>query len=162
MRGSAALDDALRALTPRSLLFCSLPTLVILECVLVYMEADAAAALLSWAARTFQTAAVLVYDPSRPNDAFGKQMQLNLAARGCPFRSIGAAADPQAHAARLRACGWSRTAAADMNAVYVHLLEPRARAAAEQREMLDELEEWRLMLAHYVLALGVNDPQARG
>lgn len=135
------------------------PTLVVLECVLAYLEAEEATAVLAWAARTFPTAAVVTYDPTRPDDAFGRQMLVNLNARGCPFRSIAAVSDPERHAARLRQCGWARAECCDMNAVYRHLLDPHSRRAAEQLEMLDELEEWTLMLAHYALALGVNEGQ---
>ena len=145
-------------LSPRPLLAPrSLPTFILLECVLVYMQAEKASQLLAWAARSFPSAAVLVYDPTRPHDAFGLQMQKNLRARGCPFLSIASVADPEAHAHRLLACGWGRAEAADMRSVYRRLLEPRARAQAERAEMLDEVEEWHLMLAHYALALGVND-----
>jgi tRNA wybutosine-synthesizing protein 4 len=99
----------------------------------------------------------VTYDPIKPDDAFGRQMLMNLEARGCPFRSLAAARDADATAERLRACGWHRAQCRDMNHVYSRVLEPQARRAAERVEMLDELEEWHLMLAHYALAVGVND-----
>jgi tRNA wybutosine-synthesizing protein 4 len=145
----------------RSLSLCSIPTLVLLECVLVYMEPHQAAELLRWAAAALPTAAVLIYDPTRPHDAFGQQMLLNLAARGCPLVGIAGGAEPAAHAARLRSAGWARAAAADMDEVYRRFLEPGPRAAAERREMLDEIEEWTLIQRHYALALGVNDAAVR-
>ena len=48
-------------------------------------------------------AAVLAYDVVSPDDPFGRQMQANLAARGCPMRGVRAAPDPPAQAERLRA-----------------------------------------------------------
>ena len=134
---------------------------MLLECVLVYMEPPQAVELLRWAAQALPTAAVVVYDPTRPDDAFGQQMQLILAARGCPLVGIAGGADPAAHAARLRAAGWARAAAADMDQVYRRFLDPAPRAAAERREMLDEVEEWTLIQRHYALALGVNDAAVR-
>jgi len=134
-----------------------LPTLLLLECVLVYMEEGCAEQLLRWAADAFPTSAVLVYDPTRPDDAFGRQMLLNLRARGAPFLGIAGGASPAAHAARLRAAGWRRAACADMERVQARLIDPGQLAAAERREPLDELEEWRLFQRHYVLALGVSD-----
>jgi tRNA wybutosine-synthesizing protein 4 len=134
---------------------------VVLECVLVYMDAPQAAALLASLAASLPTSAVIVYDPTRPDDAFGRQMQLNVAARGCPLRGIGGGATPGAHAARLRAAGWAVAAAADMHDVYRCFLEGPPRAAAERRELLDELEEWTLIQRHYALALGVNDAAVR-
>ena len=127
----------------------------------MYMEPPQAAALLAWAARAFATAAVVVYDPTRPDDAFGKQMLLNLAARGCPLRGIGGAPDPEGAAARLRAAGWRLAAAADMHEVHRRFLAPAERAAAERREPLDELEEWVLIQRHYALALGINGDAVR-
>ena len=127
----------------------------------MYMEPPQAAALLSWAAAAFPTAAVVVYDPTRPEDAFGQQMLLNLSARGCPLRGISGGASPAAHAARLRAAGWASSSCADMHDVYGRFLEPLARARAERREMLDELEEWVLIQRHYALALGINDAAVR-
>lgn len=158
LRNTAELDEAIAAAgmdTQR-------PTLVILECVLAYLEANEAAAVLAWAARKFPTGAVITYDPTRPHDAFGRQMLVNLQARGCPFRSIAAAADPEQHAARLRQCGWARAECCDMNTVYRGVLDPHSRRAAERLELLDEVEEWHLMLAHYVLALGVSEPGPDG
>jgi hypothetical protein len=125
------------------------------------MDAAQADALLSCLARALPTSAVVVYDPTRPDDAFGRQMQLNVAARGCPLRGIGGGATPGAHAARLRAAGWAVAAAADMHDVYRCFLEGPPRAAAERRELLDELEEWTLIQRHYALALGVSDAAVR-
>jgi len=133
------------------------PTFILLECVLVYMEPDQAAALLAWAAAAFPTAAVLVYDPTRPDDPFGTQMRLNLAARGCPLRGIASGATPAAHAARLLTAGWQRSEAADMLEVYERVIPQALRARAERCEWLDEVEEWVLIQRHYALALGVND-----
>ena len=134
-------------------------TLILLECVLAYLDPQDAASLLAWASRTFPSACVVTYDPTRPNDAFGRQMLLNLQARGCPFRSISAAPDPEHLVARLHACGWARAECADMNDVYTRVLEPASRRAAERLELLDEVEEWHLILGHYALAVGVNDAQ---
>lgn len=138
------------------------PTLVLLECVLVYLEPESAAGLLGWAARAFPTSCVLSYDPTRPDDAFGRQMMLNLRARGTPFRGIGSAATPAAAAARLVAAGWERASGADMAAVSARLLDPSALRNAERVEMLDEIEEWTLFQRHYALALGVSEGGAAG
>lgn len=42
--------------------YCSLPTYILSECVLVYMEPRDSSALLAWAARMFSTAAVVIYE----------------------------------------------------------------------------------------------------
>jgi O-methyltransferase involved in polyketide biosynthesis len=135
---------------------------VLLECVCVYLQRDASEALLAWAAGAFATSAVVLYDPTRPDDAFGRQMLLNLRARGAPFVGITEGASPRAHAARLRRAGWERASCADMAAVSRRLLRPEALARACAREPLDELEEWHLFQAHYAIALGVSDSASGG
>lgn len=59
----------------------SIPTLLVAECVLVYMDADASRALVQWAAKTFTSSpatAFVLYDMIRPYDSFGKVMRANL------------------------------------------------------------------------------------
>lgn len=47
------------------------PTLVLAECVLVYMEPDEGAALVRFLGETLDDAAMVVYDMVNANDAFG-------------------------------------------------------------------------------------------
>lgn len=136
------------------------PTLVLLECVLSYLEPAEGDALFAWAASSFDASVVVVYDPIRPDTPFGQQMMRNVGARGCPLRGVAAAPTPEAAAARLAAAGWRRTEAADMGAAYERLVPAGERARAEAVEGLDEVEEWRLIQAHYALSLGVNDDGA--
>lgn len=123
----------------------------------MYCEPAPAAAVLRWAAEAFPLAAIITYDPMRPTDPFGQQMLANLEARGVPLRSIGAAPDQAAHVARLLSAGWGRAEAVDMDNAYRTLLDTADRRRIERLEFLDELEEFRLLLQHYVLALGVNE-----
>ena len=94
------------------------PTFVLAECVLVYMEPGESSALVRWLAARLPTAALAVYEQIRPEDAFGRQMLLNLAARGCPLRGIAGTPSLAAHAARLRDCGWQRAEARSMDDIY--------------------------------------------
>lgn len=59
-----------------------LPTLVLAECVLVYMEPQHSAELLRSLGRLLPTAACVVYEQIRPHDAFGQQMLRNLQVSG--------------------------------------------------------------------------------
>ncbi|CAI7842354.1 unnamed protein product [Closterium sp. NIES-54] len=65
-------------------------TLLLCECVLIYMDAPSSHRLVAWAAEKFGTAAFVVYEQIRPDDAFGQQMIQNLEARGCPLLGIRA------------------------------------------------------------------------
>lgn len=62
----------------------SLPTLLLAECVLVYLPVETTEVLLSWMAKTFSTVAAVSYDPFGLNDNFGKVMLRNLAASSSP------------------------------------------------------------------------------
>lgn len=92
------------------------PTLVLAECVLVYLEPAQSAAVLDWAASQLHTAALAVYEQIKPDDAFGRQMLLNLEARGCPLLAI--CRDLREQAARLLQAGWQRAEAEDMGVIY--------------------------------------------
>ena len=157
LRDVPSLDAAVRAagFDP------TLPTLVFSECCLVYLPTAAAAAVVRWAAEACSSSpasAYALYDPMRPDDAFGRQMLLNLEARGCPLLGIRGGADPDGHVARFRACGWTRAGCVDMNDAHAAAAraDPEGTRRAERTEMLDELEEWRLIQAHYCVAWGTS------
>ena len=160
------------------------PTLFVSECVLVYLPPEAGDEVLRDAFEMLSgvgkggeggeektsgvgggaEGAVIIYDPCKPETAFGIQMAANLRARGCELPGIGAAADPSAAAARLQRLGWeisggcssSPAAAADLGTVWDRLLPQRTRAHASRIEQLDELEEFNLIMEHYFLAVGVK------
>jgi len=212
LRDVAALDAALAVagLDPK------LPTLFIAECVLVYLEPAAAAALLAWAAAgNFDggqggggeqggelggepgsgdaargPAFFAAFDMVRPDDAFGAVMRRNLAARGIVLHGMEAFPDLASQGPRFAECGgggggggvgWSGgVAAADMLSVYsggvsgataagrgcdaaaAPVLDQAEVARVERLEMLDELEEWRMLMSHYCLVLAANShPAAR-
>jgi tRNA wybutosine-synthesizing protein 4 len=57
------------------------PTYVLCECVLVYMEPEHSAALVRWFGERCPRAVGVVYEQINPDDAFGRQMVLNLQVR---------------------------------------------------------------------------------
>ncbi|XP_038683595.1 leucine carboxyl methyltransferase 1 homolog [Tripterygium wilfordii] len=56
----------------------SLPTFIIAECVLIYLDPDSSRAIVGWASKTFSTAIFFLYEQIHPDDAFGQQMIRNL------------------------------------------------------------------------------------
>ncbi|RDX98781.1 tRNA wybutosine-synthesizing protein 4, partial [Mucuna pruriens] len=56
----------------------SLPTFIIAECVLIYLDPDSTRAIVGWASETFSTAIFFLYEQIHPDDAFGQQMIRNL------------------------------------------------------------------------------------
>ncbi|KAG8467094.1 hypothetical protein KFE25_000410 [Diacronema lutheri] len=145
--------DSLRAALLEARFDPRLPTLVLIECVLVYMAPDAGSALLRFLAGYLSDAACLAYEMIRPDDAFGRQMRANLEARGLRIPGIDGCTDTRAHEARFAQCGWSGCRAVDMLHWYEHVLPRAERQRVERVEWLDELEEWKLLLSHYCFVL---------
>ncbi|GKA43084.1 tRNA wybutosine-synthesizing protein 4, partial [Tanacetum coccineum] len=56
----------------------SLPTFIIAECVLIYIDPDSSRAVVEWASKTFSTSIFFLYEQILPHDAFGQQMIRNL------------------------------------------------------------------------------------
>lgn len=62
----------------------SLPTLVLTECLLIYMKKEDSQQVLQWIASTFTgDLAIANYEMINPDDKFGKMMVENLENRGC-------------------------------------------------------------------------------
>lgn len=133
----------------------SLPTFVLLECVLVYMDSKNAFNILEWLAQPLQTAACVIYDPINPNDAFGKQMMVNLQSRGSPL--LGILPSKEAQIERLLQSGWTTAQSMQMSDVYRTSIPIEERRRTERLEIFDEFEEWNLIQQHYCIALGLKD-----
>lgn len=133
------------------------PTLVVAECVLVYMTPSESFPLVAALGALLKNAVFAVYEQIKPDDAFGRQMLHNLRERGCPLRGIVATPDLESQKNRFLKGGWSRAVAHDMATIYQCHIDPEERIRAERRQIFDELEEWNLMQEHYCIALGIND-----
>ncbi|KAK3234944.1 hypothetical protein CYMTET_54823 [Cymbomonas tetramitiformis] len=152
------LDACIKALS-RANYDPSLPTLVLAECVLVYLPSDGSQALLQWAAKEFSQAAIVIYEMINAHDAFGEQMIINLEMRGCPLLGLAGTPDLEAQRSRLTSAGWKRSEGCDMRTIYENCLDPVDVRRISRLELFDEFEEWNLIMAHYCIAYGVNDPQ---
>ncbi|ORY79389.1 S-adenosyl-L-methionine-dependent methyltransferase [Protomyces lactucae-debilis] len=137
----------------------SLPTLIISEVCLIYMDLEKADRVLSWTKR-FTSAGVVLYEPIGGNDAFGKMMVKNLASRGLQLKTLEQYATLALQQERLlHVGGMTHAQASDMNALERDLpQEERERIA--KLEMFDEVEEWKMLAAHYCFAIGWRGPSA--
>lgn len=127
-----------------------LPTLLITECVLVYMTPEQSASLIRWAANSFESAMFINYEQVNMNDRFGQIMIENLRRRHCDLAGVETCKSLESQKERLLLNGWETALAMDMMELYNRL--PRAEVRRiESLEFLDEMELLEQLMQHYCL-----------
>lgn len=142
-----------------------LPTLLLSECCLCYLPPQTTSAILGYFVSAIPTAslALILYEPIRPYDSFGKTMLANLASRGIELQTVKRFYSLQAQRLRLKTAGLvSGQGAADVEQIYYgdEWVGERERDRVERLEWLDEVEEWKLLASHYCVAWGWRDGDA--
>ncbi|RKP02532.1 hypothetical protein CXG81DRAFT_10697 [Caulochytrium protostelioides] len=128
------------------------PTVYLSECVLVYMDAADANAILDWVTANAGTrAAFVVYEQIRPHDAFGQQMLANLQQRHLALPGLLGCDDLAAQQARFAERGWATVEALDMRQAWERLVPAEEKARVAKLEIFDEVEEWHLLMEHYAI-----------
>ncbi|KAK3724448.1 carboxy methyl transferase for protein phosphatase 2A [Vermiconidia calcicola] len=135
-----------------------LPTLLISECCLCYLPPDAAASVLQYfTMHVKDSLALILYEPIRPFDAFGKTMVSNLASRGIHLQTLKRYSSLEAQRHRLRLAGFDTgQGARDVYQLWEsnEWTSQAERDRVERLEWLDEIEEWKLLASHYCVAWG--------
>lgn len=147
----------------------TLPTLLLSECCLVYLSPDEAAGVVRYFTHTLFAAseksealALIVYEPIRPDDAFGRTMVANLGARGIQLQTLHRYASLGAQRSRFREQGFDGgQAAADVDFLWERWVTEAEKERVAGLEMLDEIEEWKLLAQHYCIAWGWREGNAR-
>ena len=147
----------------------SIPTIFVMECVIMYLPDKASWNLLRYLAGNGAEAnssfvAIAMYDPIPSNDRFGQVMLGNLQKRGITGQkhqdgvlSLEKTRTLSDHLAKLTKSGFDVAVGCNMMDAYDHgivSIDDRRRAA--RCEMLDELEEFILLMRHYCLCVGVH------
>lgn len=137
----------------------SLPTLLISECCLIYLSPHDADAVVDYFAKTIfpdtTPLGMVIYEPVRPNDPFGKTMVSNLAARGIQLQTLHKYSSLAAQRQRLREHGFADgQGAADIDFIWDQWVSTSEKERVATLEMLDEIEEWKLLAQHYCVAWG--------
>ncbi|KAL2823139.1 leucine carboxyl methyltransferase 1 [Aspergillus granulosus] len=140
----------------------TLPTLILSECCLVYLSPEEAAGVVRYFTQTLfarsdksETLALVLYEPIRPDDAFGRTMVANLATRGIQLQTLHEYASLEAQRGRLRQQGFDGgQAAADVDFLWERWVSEEEKERVAGLEMLDEMEEWKLLAQHYCVAWG--------
>jgi [phosphatase 2A protein]-leucine-carboxy methyltransferase len=144
-----------------------LPTLLISECCLIYLSPDHAEAVLAHFTQLFSSLvplAIVIYEPIRPNDSFGRTMVSNLTARGIVLQTLEKFADLKEQEGRLREHGFrpsneesggsSGAEAADIEFIWRTWVDEKEKERVESLEWMDEVEEFVLLARHYCVAWG--------
>lgn len=160
------IQDTPTALTTALVERCGLdpkaPTLIITECVQMYLPVHAVDALLKsfLSNPIFKDVGLCSYEPILQSDAFGHVMETNL--RKAHLLTEDAACVlvqrrtiPELSKA-FQLAGAVQGVACNMNTAYESVLIKSQRERARTCEFLDELEEWNLIMKHYCLIVATN------
>ncbi|KAI8646395.1 leucine carboxyl methyltransferase 2-like protein [Parasitella parasitica] len=133
-----------------------LPTLFLSECVFIYISPEDSNVILKWITDQMKNAMFVLYEQIKPDDAFGKMMIRNLKSRNIELKGIQAYPDLIHQEKRFKDLGWHNVNAVDINAIHDKYLDRSELKRMSKLEILDELEEWRLLSAHYCIAWAVR------
>lgn len=156
----------LRAITPTTPLLQgmdpSLPTLVISECCLCYLQPQDSDQVLEWLSSNFRNGlGIAVYEPIGGNDSFGKVMIENLASRGISLPTLKKFPTLESQVQRLVDKNFTQNdglaAASDIWSIYEDWIPAQEKTRISKLEVLDELEELTILLQHYCISWAVTD-----
>ncbi|TPX62163.1 hypothetical protein PhCBS80983_g00721 [Powellomyces hirtus] len=134
------------------------PTLFLSECVLIYLAPSVSESILRAASSIITSGMFVVYEQINPHDAFGQTMLQNLRMRGIELLGWDKWPDIEAQKRRFRENGWSVAKAGDLNEYWDGLPQVEKDRIAKL-EIFDEIEEWRLLSAHYCVSWGIKSAQ---
>ncbi|KAF9464970.1 S-adenosyl-L-methionine-dependent methyltransferase [Collybia nuda] len=147
--------------TTGSLLSVNLPTLLLFECVLVYMSPSASSALLRWFVKYFSSSTEqsvlgsVVYEMFGLGDAFGRVMVNNLRARRISLPGVEPYPNIQSLPSRFLDAGFTTGFGLNLREIREGYIDPAELKRISTLEMLDEVEELELLLEHYAISWGV-------
>lgn len=153
---------ALPALDSIPGLRADVPTLLISECCLCYLEPSAASDVMSWFTARIPALGIVLYEPINPSDAFGQVMVGNLAARGIVMPTVQVYKTLEDQIARLREKGFWKGGGAGgggaeaetVERIWQMWIEDGERERVDGLEGLDEVEEWQMLARHYAVVWG--------
>ena len=146
----------------------NLPTLILVECVFMYLPTHPHTKnLLQALVTTFSSGGcwMAMYEPILQDDAFGKMMEQNLVLKAQVATSESGLLQLTTLAQQLhflvQEVGFARAVGCDMNQAYQSIVTPEQRKTANQAEFLDEMEEWTLIMKHYCFIMATTCRQSQ-
>jgi len=135
----------------------TLPTLILVECVFVYMIPEKSAELIKFFAEKFPTIAFLNYEQVNVEDTFGKVMVCNLKERGIMVPGLPACKDLEFQKERFIENGFTDVQAWTVLDIYRNQLSKVEVERIEAIERLDEKELLTQLLEHYCFVYAFKD-----
>ncbi|KAK0497074.1 leucine carboxyl methyltransferase [Armillaria luteobubalina] len=146
------------------LLSPSLPTLLLFECVLVYMSPSASSSLLKWFLHYFSQSGnngflgTIVYEMFGLQDSFGRVMVDNLKARNVSLPGAVPYSTVETLPARFTGIGYTAARALTLRDIRIQYISRAELNRVSTLEFLDEVEELDLVLNHYAITWGLWHP----
>jgi [phosphatase 2A protein]-leucine-carboxy methyltransferase len=143
----------------------SIPTLILSEMCLVYLQPSTVqsvvSSLLTHYLQPATPASLILYEPILPRDAFGRTMISNLQTRNIHLHTLIAYPELGDQRARLQGYGLTSGAkVADTNTIWRRWINEEEKERIAGLEFLDELEELEMLLRHYCVAWGWRDGES--
>ena len=132
------------------------PTLILTECVMVYLEKTDSENLCLEFSSLLSDAAWVTYDMITPHDVFGRTMLRNLTAGR--FNVPGFVDFPtlESQIGRFLRTGWCEARCINMLSVYDNYISIEERRRVARLEIFDEIEEWQMLMSHYSLTIAIK------
>lgn len=135
-----------------------IPTLLISECCLCYLEVDNARDVVKWFADRIPSLGIILYEPIAADDSFGQMMVANLAARNITMPTVKVYKTLADQQERLSQLGFSGPDGGQGSETVEQIWEQWVSATEKERvdglEGLDEVEEWQMLARHYAVVWG--------
>ncbi|KAM0202925.1 hypothetical protein ACHAPQ_001137 [Fusarium lateritium] len=128
-----------------------IPTLLLSECCLCYLSVTEASDVINFFGSRIPNLATIIYEPIRPDDAFGKMMVSNLAARHIQMPTLQTYPTPEDQRARMSKAGFEMVHYMTIEDIWKTWVPPEEKQRVDSLEGLDEVEEWKLLAAHYIV-----------
>ncbi|RKP18168.1 leucine carboxyl methyltransferase [Rozella allomycis CSF55] len=133
------------------------PTIVLSECVLIYLDSIVGDAIISTLSSVLTTSCFVTYEQIKPHDAFGSVMIDNLKAKNISLLSIEKYPDLIAQKERYLSLGCDFSFCLDMYEVYQKMITEDEKERIAKLEIMDEIEEFILLLQHYCLLVASHN-----
>lgn len=136
------------------------PTLIISECCLCYLDDTAASGVIQFFANKIDEVGIVLYEPIEPDDPFGQMMTENLAARSITMPTVQNYKTLDQQKERLARLGFrdedggGGNDAVSIDHIWDTWVTDGERQRVDLQEGLDEIEEWQMLARHYSVAWG--------